>query len=205
MERRAHLASAARYCGLTVAWNAIAGTGAIAIAFASGSSALAGFGFDAAIDAAASAVLVWRFRAELAGREPPERVERVATRTIGVTLVVVAVSLAAQSVRSLLAGTDAEGTWAGVALALASAAVLPGLAFVKGRLARELSSTALRGDAALTAAGAALALVALAGIALDGATGVAWADPAAALVIAAFLLDQGRRTLAAPSAQSTKR
>jgi divalent metal cation (Fe/Co/Zn/Cd) transporter len=48
----------------------------------------------------------------------------------------------------------------------------------------------------LTAAGAALALVALLGLLLDSAFAWWWADSAAALTIAAFLIVEGMRALA---------
>ena len=58
-----------------------------------------------------------------------------------------------------------------------------------------LGSTALRGDGVLSAAGAALALVALAGAGAQSWWGWWWSNPVAALLIASFLIREGIRTL----------
>jgi hypothetical protein len=69
------------------------------------------------------------------------------------------------------------------------------LGYIKLRLSGRLQSRALRGDAILSTPGAALALVAIAGLAVDRTLGWWWADPAAASLIAAFLFREGWRTL----------
>jgi divalent metal cation (Fe/Co/Zn/Cd) transporter len=72
------------------------------------------------------------------------------------------------------------------------------LGYFKLRLAGGLRSRALRGDGILSAAGAAFAAVALAGLVVDRALGWWRADPAAALLIALVLLGEAWRTLADP-------
>jgi divalent metal cation (Fe/Co/Zn/Cd) transporter len=68
------------------------------------------------------------------------------------------------------------------------------LAPAKLGLAGWLESSALRGDGVLSFAGAALAAVTLASLALDAAFGWWWCDAVAALLIAAFMLREGWRT-----------
>jgi divalent metal cation (Fe/Co/Zn/Cd) transporter len=87
----------------------------------------------------------------------------------------------------------------GLVLLGGSLVVLPVLGYIKLRLARRLRSRALRGDGILSAAGAALAAAALAGLAMDQPLGWWWADPAAASLIGLFLLREGWRTLGDPS------
>jgi divalent metal cation (Fe/Co/Zn/Cd) transporter len=106
-----------------------------------------------------------------------------------------AVYVLVQAVRALLAGS--ESSTAAVALVLLgiSVFVLPTLGLLKLRLAGILGSTALRGDGVLSAAGAALALIALVGAGAEAWWGWWWSNPTAALAIAAFLIREGAKTL----------
>jgi divalent metal cation (Fe/Co/Zn/Cd) transporter len=74
--------------------------------------------------------------------------------------------------------------------------VLPVLARVKLRLAKELNSPGLRGDGVLSLAGAVLALATMLSLLLDAALDWWWTDSVAALLIAAMLLVEGPRTVA---------
>jgi divalent metal cation (Fe/Co/Zn/Cd) transporter len=183
-------------CALTVAWNMIVGGGAVATAVATGSLALIGFGLNAVVDSSASAVLVWRFRAEESGHvERAERAERLALRLAGIAFVVIALYLAVQAARSLATSSRPQASAFGLVEAAASALLLPFLARGKYTLARRLNSRALRADSLLTWSGVALSSAALIALMLRRVLGWWWADPLAALAIAAFLVEQGRRVL----------
>ena len=73
-----------------------------------------------------------------------------------------------------------------------SLAVMMWLARAKQRVARALDSRAMEADAFQTTACWWLSLAALVGITINGALGWWWADPAAALVIAALIVKEGR-------------
>jgi hypothetical protein len=60
---------------------------AVVVATVTGSSSLVGFGLDAVVDAAASVVLVWRFREERVDEQRAQRIEGVALRVVGLSLV----------------------------------------------------------------------------------------------------------------------
>jgi divalent metal cation (Fe/Co/Zn/Cd) transporter len=183
-------------CALTVAWNTIVGTAAVATAVATGSLALIAFGLNAVVDSSASAVLVLRFRAEELGHaERARRAEHLALRLAGFAFVVIALYLVMQATRALASSTRPSGTEFGVAEAAASVVLLPFLARGKYVLSRSLGSRALRADSLLTWSGTALSAAALVALLLRQAFGWWWIDPAAALAIAAFLFEQGRRTL----------
>jgi divalent metal cation (Fe/Co/Zn/Cd) transporter len=89
------------------------------------------------------------------------------------------------SITNLFAHHEAETSAATVTLAAVSFAVLSVLAWRKVVVAERISSRALRSDGQLTAVGAALGGVTVAGTAATSAFGWWWADPAAALVVAA--------------------
>lgn len=192
----AALRRAARLTGATVIWNLSVGAAAVATAAVTGSLALVGFGINAVVDSSVSSLLVVRFRAGARGRaEYAQRIERLALRVAGGAFTIVAVYLAVQGARALIAGKRPDTSLFGIVEALAALAVLPYLAAAKYRLAQRLRSPALHADSLLSASGIALALVALTSLLVQRASGVSEADPIGALVIAAALAWQGARTL----------
>lgn len=197
-ERNTEVGRAVVACALSVAWAAVAGSVSVAAGLTSGALALVAFGLDSVIDACASAVLVWRLRTEL--RDPggcvgAERAERLAATAVGAAMLAAAGYVGVQAVRALTAGTAARSEPVVLILLAASVLVLPGLGVLKLRLARVLGSAALWGDGVLSAVGAALALVALAGAAAQSWWGWWWSNPVAAVLIASFLIREGIRTL----------
>lgn len=169
----------------------LAAVAAISLGLGSGSLSLVGFGLDAAIDSAASAALVWRFRIERRDPERADRVEHAAERIVGGVLVAAALVLTVGAVRSLATHGEAHTSVPHLVLLLASLVVLPPLAVAKRRVALRLGSAALRNDALLTGAAALLALVALLATLLAETAGLWWADAVGTLVIAAVLAREG--------------
>ena len=194
--RAAHLRRALWLSAISIAWSGIVGSIAVYSALVSGSLSLLGFGADAVIDSLASMALVWRFLVESREPERAARVERTAERMVGLALVVLAVYLAAASIRALLGQAHPEGSTASIALLLASIIVLPPLALAKRRVATSLGSGALRADSVLTGVAALLAAFSLGSLALAQVVGLWWADAIAALIIAAIVLREGWFSLA---------
>lgn len=180
---------------LTVGWDAVVGTLAIGTAVVTGSVALAAFGLDAAIDGAASVLLIRRFRAERRHAHLGPVHERQALVVVGTALLAFGVLIAGVSIHELVAHGDSRVSGFALVQAAVSAVALPPLAYRKHSLAMRLDSRALRGDSILTAAGAVLALLALVGLALKRTFGWWWADPTAALLITTFLFWEGRRAV----------
>jgi divalent metal cation (Fe/Co/Zn/Cd) transporter len=178
---------------VSIAWSLLAGVAAITVGLTANALSLLAYGLDAAVDAAASAMILLDLRVEMRGGRPPEH--RRAERTVGSALLVIGAAVSAQSVRALRAGTGPDHSALGILIASASMLILPPLATWKIRLGRRLRSPALQGDGFLTGAGGALAGVTLAGMVLDRTVGWWWADPAAAVVIALFLVIAGIVTL----------
>ncbi len=178
--RRPELArSAVVACACSVAWAALAGVTSVAAGAMTGSLALLAFGLDSVVDGSASAALMWRFRLELRREGRPVHAERTAARIVAAAMLAAAVYVVSQAVRALITGVHPGWSVTGIALLARSLVVLPVLGYLKLRLAGQLRSRALRGDGVLSAAGAALAAAALAGLALDRSLGWWWADPAA--------------------------
>jgi len=194
-DREALLHRALRLSYVTIAWNGVAGATALVIAITTGSLALAGFALNALLDSSASVVLVWRFRHERQNPEAAERVERRAQALIGIAMVVIGAYIGVQAVRALVDGSHPETSAFGVLIAALSLLVLPLLGLRKLQVAAGLQSAALRGDAVLTLAAAALAAITLCALVASEAFGWWWADAVAALVIAAALALEGTRVL----------
>ncbi len=105
----------------------------------------------------------------------------------------VAALVAAGALRALVTGSHAKETVFAILVTALSLLFLPWLGREKLVIAAALPSPALRGDGVLTLAAAALAGITLVALAFDLAFGWWWADPVAALVIAAALATEAVR------------
>jgi divalent metal cation (Fe/Co/Zn/Cd) transporter len=176
---------------VSVVWNGLTGGSAVVVALSTGSLALLGFGFDAAVDSVASIALIWRFMAE---RDQPlraERVERLAAAVVGAVLVILGLYLGFEAIRAITDRSPHETSAVAIALLVASAIVLPPLGIAKRRVAARLNSGALRSDSVLTLVAALLAVVGLVSAALSATLGFWWADAAGGLIVAIVLLREG--------------
>ena len=180
---------------ITIVWDCVLGVLAIATSIVTGSVALAAFGLDAAIDGAASVLLVRRFRAERRHAHLGDRHERQALVVVGIGLLSFGCLIAAGAIHALVTHRASQVSGFALGQAVASIIFLPVLALWKRRLATRLDSRALRGDSILTAAGAVLAFLAFLGLVLERTLAWWWADPVAALLITGFLVWEGRRAV----------
>jgi divalent metal cation (Fe/Co/Zn/Cd) transporter len=196
-DRSALIATALRLSWLSVAWAALSGTASLTLGVLDHSLAITGVGLNLLGDLAGSLALIWRFGHERGRLHGAETAERVARLVVGTSLTVVAAFLAVQSVRRLADGTGPAADVGPILVAAASVVVLPPLARAKRGVGTALSSHALRGDGTLSGVGAAIALVALAGLLVNRTLGWWWADPAAAFVVAVVAAVEAREVFAA--------
>jgi len=179
---------------LTVAWNIAEGLIAVGAGLAAGSIALIGFGVDSFVESVSGSVLIWRLRAEAGGADEArvEHVERRASRLVAISFLVLAAYVAFEAVRSLIGQERPDASPVGIALTAVSIGVMLWLARAKRWTGEALGSRALVADSHQTFACWYLSVTTLSGLALNAALGLWWADPVAALVIAAFLLREAR-------------
>ncbi len=173
------------------AWHVVEFGVAIGAGIAAGSIALVGFGADSLIEAFSGFVVVWLFTGS---RLHSEAAERRAQQAIAVSFFVLAAYVTAESVRDLVEGTHPSASWVGVGLAAVTAPSMPLLARAKRRLGRQLGSAATVNEGAQNMLCAYLSVALLAGLLLNALAGWWWADPAAALVIAAIALREGKES-----------
>jgi divalent metal cation (Fe/Co/Zn/Cd) transporter len=179
---------------LTVGWNVLEGAVAIVAGLMAGSVALLGFGVDSAIESCSGAVLLWRLRAEQAGKNI-ERAEQTALRLVGISLLLLAAYVIFDAIKSLVTKEQPQRSVIGIALSVLSLIVMPLLAKAKRRTAAELNSPALHADSRQSSICAYLSAILLGGLLLNAALGWWWADPVAALVMVPIIVKEGREAL----------
>jgi divalent metal cation (Fe/Co/Zn/Cd) transporter len=183
LSRRVRLLVAA-----TITYNVIEAVVAITAGTLASSTALIGFGLDSIIEVSSAAAVAWQF----AGRDPQSR-EKVTLRIIAVSFFALAAYVTIESARALLGGTEAKHSTVGLVLAGLSLMVMPGLSYAQRRAGRELGSRSAVADSKQTLLCTYLSGVLLIGLALNSLFGWSWADPFAALAIAAVAVKEGRQ------------
>jgi len=174
-----------------IAWHFIEFGIAIGAGIAASSIALIGFGADSLIEAFAGFVVVWLFTG---GRLRSENTERRAQQLIAASFFVLAAYVAVESMRDLVGGRHAQTSWIGVGLAAFTALTMPLLARAKRQVGNRLNSSATVKEGAQNMLCAYLSVALLIGLLLNAVAGWWWADPSAALVIAAVALNEGRES-----------
>jgi divalent metal cation (Fe/Co/Zn/Cd) transporter len=158
------------------------------------SVALVGFGIDSAIESSSGTVLLWRLHAERKGQDV-ERVENQALKLVGIGFCLLAIYVAVDAIRTVVAKEAPRRSPVGIVLSVASLIVMPLLAKAKRRTATELNSAALQADSRQTSICAYLSAILLAGLLLNAVAGWWWADPAAALAMVPIIAQEGRKAL----------
>jgi divalent metal cation (Fe/Co/Zn/Cd) transporter len=172
-----------------IAWHFVEFAIALGAGIAAGSIALIGFGIDSFVESVAGFVLLWRFGA---GRADQALAERRAQQLIAASFYLLAAYVAVESVRTLVQGNHPEVSWIGIGLAAFTAPTMPLLAWAKRRVGTQLHSSATISESNQTLVCAYLSVALLVGLGANAAFGWWWADPAAALVIAAVAAREGR-------------
>ena len=174
----------------TIAWNVGEAFLTIGLGIAAASLALVGFGTDSVIEIFASVVVLWNFRAT--SREHYASRERTALRLVAGAFLALAVVLSIAALNDLVSGRRADASPIGIGYLAVTALVMFGLARWKRRTADSLQSAALRSEATMTMLDGVLSVLTLSGLALNAALGWWWADPTAALLVAAAALNEAR-------------
>ncbi len=189
--RREVLARRVRWLvAATITYNVIEAVVALTAGTMASSTALIGFGLDSVIEVSSAAAVAWQFSAkDHAVRE--EREQR-ALRIIAFSFFALAAFVTVDAVRSLLGSGEADTSVPGIVIAALSLAVMPFLSYAQRKTGRELGSASAVADSKQTLLCTYLSAVLLVGLLANAALGWSWADPVAALVIAAIAIKEGR-------------
>ncbi|AGB24450.1 putative Co/Zn/Cd cation transporter [Mycobacterium sp. JS623] len=181
LQRRIRLLVAA-----TISYNVIEGVIALAEGTRVSSSALIGFGLDSVVEISSAAAVAWQFSAK-----DPESREKAALRFIAMSFFALAAYVAVDAVLSLFGIGEPRPSLIGIVLAAASLVIMPALSVTQRRTGRELGSLSAVADSKQTLLCTYLSAILLAGLVLNSLWGWSWADPVAALGIAAIAAREG--------------
>ncbi len=185
--RRARLARRIRLLvAATITYNVVEAVVALTEGTRASSSALIGFGLDSVIEVSSAAAVAWQFSAK-----DPETREKAALRFIAYSFFALAVYVTVDAMLSLLGMGEARHSPIGIGLAIASLMVMPLLSWAQRRTGRELGSQSAVADSKQTLLCTYLSAALLVGLLLNSVLGWSWADPVAALVIAAIAVREG--------------
>ncbi|MFI8445083.1 cation transporter [Streptomyces rochei] len=174
----------------TLTYNVIEAAVALTAGTLASSTALIGFGLDSVIEVSSAAAVAWQFSArEHAVREARER---ATLRIIAFSFFALAAYVTVDAVRALTGTVEADRAVVGIVIAALSLAVMPFLSAAQRRAGRELGSASAVADSRQTLLCTYLSAVLLVGLVLNATLGWSWADPIAALVIAAVAVKEGR-------------
>jgi divalent metal cation (Fe/Co/Zn/Cd) transporter len=190
-ERRGLERQARRLAWGGIAYHVLEAAVAVGAGLAAGSIALIGFGADSLIESLAGFIVLWLFTGARLGSQAAER---RAQQLVAVSFFVLAAYVGAESVRSLIGGHQPAASWVGIGLAAFTATTMPLLAAWKRRVGRKLNSSAAVKEASQTQLCAYLSIALLIGLGANALFGLWWMDPAAALVIAAVAIKEGRES-----------
>jgi divalent metal cation (Fe/Co/Zn/Cd) transporter len=174
----------------TIAYNVVEAVIALGEGARVSSSALIGFGLDSAIEVSSAAAVAWQFSAK-----DPETREKAALRFIAFSFFALALYVVVDAALSLLGLGEARPSTIGIGLAAASLVVMPVLSLAQRRAGRELGSLSAVADSKQTLLCTYLSAALLVGLTLNALFGWSWADPVAALVIAAIAVREGFNAL----------
>ncbi|MFE7117158.1 cation transporter [Streptomyces sp. NPDC057654] len=176
----------------TITYNAVEAIVAITAGTTASSTALIGFGLDSVVEVSSAAAVAWQFSA----RDHAVRAAREKTtlRIIAVSFFALAAYVTVDAIRALTGSGEAERSLPGIVIAALSLAVMPFLSAAQRRAGREIGSASAVADSKQTLLCTYLSAILLVGLALNATLGWSWADPVAALVIAAIAVKEGRET-----------
>jgi hypothetical protein len=155
-------------------------------ATAARSPAMLAFGSDSFVELLSAGVVLLPFLPQVSISQ------RNAARVAGALLFALAVIVCVVAVGSLALRLRPETTRLGIGITVAALIMMPILARLKRREAHRSNNAALAADAVQSATCAYLAVVALAGLALNALFHIAWFDSFAALAAIPLLFKEGR-------------
>ena len=167
----------------SLGWTIVAGSCAVVIGLIGNSLVLVAFGLTGLLDGVGSGSLIIHFHHSQRHEAVSERHERRALAVVTAGMATIGLATVADSIYRLSVREESNPLPLGIAVAGVSVVVLTLLAVRKHQISRRIPSHALHADGLLSAMGAVLATVTLAGTGLNAALGWWWIDPIAAVVV----------------------
>jgi divalent metal cation (Fe/Co/Zn/Cd) transporter len=178
---------------LSIGWMTAEAVVAIVAGVAAGSVALLGFGLDSLIELVSAGTILWLYTGS---RNGSVAAERRAQQIIAICFASLALYLTFDAISTLSSDSRPHVSWPGAVVSAGAIVVMPLLARAKGRVATQLGSSAIAGDASQSWLCAVIAAAALASILANAAVGWWWLDPIAGIGIAGLAVHEGREAWA---------
>jgi divalent metal cation (Fe/Co/Zn/Cd) transporter len=195
--RAAQVRTGIRVEVFSVIWMVIEAIVAIGAGIIAGSALLTAFGLDSVIELVSAGVLLWRLLMEEKGGDTQrvERAEHRAAWIVGIALALLCLYVLLTAIYGFAVHAMPESSPIGIAISAAAVIVMPWLAVIKRRIAKQIDSGALRGDAASSLTCGYMAATVLVGLALNALFHWWWAEYVAALVFLFWLVQETREAL----------
>ena len=179
---------------ISIVWTVVEAIVSIAAGVAACSALLTAFGIDSVIELITAGTLVWRLKKEADANDAAEvaKAERLAHWVVAVALALLCLYVLGTSLYGLYARIQPENTIAGIAISLLAVIGMPYLAMQEKRIAKEINSKALAGDAACSIVCAFMAGTVLAGLVLNTLFHWWWAEHVAGLLFLYWLFKETR-------------
>ncbi|MCX6771540.1 MAG: cation transporter [Candidatus Micrarchaeota archaeon] len=179
-----------------LAYNLAEGILSVFFGSGAGSIALLSFGLDSFVETASTLIVTHRLRisGKVSEREE-EEYEHRAFKWVGWAFILLAIYVAFESIRKLIAQEAPQASLAGILIAFASIAIMPRMAKYRHDIGHEIGSNSLVADSKQTMLCAYMSVALLFGIGLNLLFGWWWADPLAGLAIAALAFLEGKKAL----------
>jgi divalent metal cation (Fe/Co/Zn/Cd) transporter len=174
----------------TIAWNTVEGLVAVVTGLMAGSISLIGFGIDSFVEVTSGSVLLWRMSVDVEERER-EQNEKRALQAVGACFLTLSAYIAYEAITDLWFKRAPGHSIPGIVLACVSLVVMPLLSRAKRKVGHALGSAAMHADAKQTEFCTYLSAILLAGLLLNMAFGLWWADPVAGLIMAPLIAKEG--------------
>jgi divalent metal cation (Fe/Co/Zn/Cd) transporter len=176
--------------GGVLVYNTLEAATALTAGILASSTALIGFGLDSIVEVTSALAISWQY----AHHTPAEREHR-ALRIVAYSFFALAAYVGFDAVMSLAGGEEAGHSTLGLALTAVSLLLMPIVSYAERRTGRELGSASVIADSKQTMLCTYLSAIVFGGLLVNSTLGWTWADPVAALGIAALALREGRNAL----------
>ncbi|WP_348968132.1 cation transporter [Corynebacterium pseudokroppenstedtii] len=171
----------------TIAYNIVEAVVTVSAGRLASSGALVSFGLDSTIEVASAVAIAWQY-----SRRDPERWEKPTLRLIAWLFFLLAAYVAVEAVITLVNHREPDHSAVGLGMVIASVIIMPLVSFLERDAGRALGSSSAVADSKQTLVCAYLSVTVLVGLLMDWLFGWWWADPVAALVVAALALHEGK-------------
>jgi divalent metal cation (Fe/Co/Zn/Cd) transporter len=158
---------------------------------AAASIALIGFALSSVVEGLASVIVIWRFWGE---RALSDDAERRAQKAVALSFWLLAPYIAYEGIQKLVTASEPETSVPGIVLTAIAVVLMPIFGVAKQRVGARLHSAATAGEGTQNLLCAYLSVAVLASLGANALFGWWWADPVAALVIAAVAVEEGRES-----------